>query len=75
MNTAIYVIIVVSALIVLISTLLQETKSDGISALTNGDITAISQKKVQGMEAIYHKVTIISSLVFFASVVCAVIFW
>ena len=75
MDTAIYVIIVVSALIVLISTLLQETKSDGISALTNGDITAISQKKVQGMEAIYHKVTIISSLIFFASVVCAVIFW
>lgn len=75
MNTVIYVVIVVSAILVLLSTLLQETKSDGISALTNGDITAISQKKVQGMEAIYHKITIVSSLVFFASIVCAVIFW
>lgn len=65
MKTALIVIQIISAIVIIISVLLQPSKMDGLNNMISGTTdTFFSRNKSKTKEAFLAKVTIVSSLVF-----------
>ncbi|MDU1411235.1 MAG: preprotein translocase subunit SecG [Clostridium sp.] len=70
MVTALYVVVCVSALLVIISIALQESKASGLGGLVSGSSeTFYSKNKTKTKEGFLRKITIVSSVVFVASII------
>ncbi len=70
MITALKVVVIISALIVILAVSLQESKSSGLGGLVAGSSeTFYSKNKTKTKEAFLTKLTIISAIVFAASII------
>ncbi len=69
METLLLVLIIASSLGLILSVLLQESKSSGMgSAIGGGNDTLFSKKKSQGLQGLLKKLTTISGALFFISI-------
>lgn len=69
-KTALEIIIVISALLVILSVSLQESKSSGLGGLVSGTSeTFYSKNKTKTKEAFLMKLTVVSGIVFAVSIV------
>ena len=65
MHTALMVILLISSLVLIVSILLQESKSDGLSgSIAGGAEQLFGKKKSKGYEAILEKATIVAAILF-----------
>lgn len=70
MKTALEIIIVVSALLVIVSISVQESKASGLGGLVAGSSeTFYSKNKTKTKEAFLTKLTVISAIIFVISTV------
>ena len=70
MITALKVVVIISALIVILVISLQESKSSGLGGLVAGSSeTFYSKNKTKTKEAFLTKLTIISAIIFAASII------
>ena len=65
MHTALMVILVVASLILIVSILLQESKSDGLSGTIGGGAEQLfGKKKSRGYDAILSRITTVVAIVY-----------
>ena len=65
MHTALMIVLLVASIILIISILLQESKSDGLSgSIAGGAEQLFGKKKSRGYDAILSRITTISSIVY-----------
>lgn len=65
MHTALMVILVIASLILIVSILLQESKSDGLSgSIAGGAEQLFGKKKSRGYDALLSKITTIVAIVY-----------
>lgn len=70
MKTALEIIIVISAILVIVSIALQESKTSGLGGLVSGTSeTFYSKNKTKTKEAFLIKLTVVSAIVFVISTV------
>lgn len=70
MITSLKVVVIISALIVILAISLQESKSSGLGGLVAGSSeTFYSKNKTKTKEAFLTKLTIISAIIFAASII------
>ncbi|HAK41903.1 MAG TPA: preprotein translocase subunit SecG [Clostridium sp.] len=70
MITSLKVVVIISALIVILAISLQESKSSGLGGLVAGSSeTFYSKNKTKTKEAFLIKLTIISAIIFAASII------
>ncbi len=70
MITSLKVVVIISALIVILAISLQESKSSGLGGLVAGSSeTFYSKNKTKTKEAFLIKLTIISAIIFVASII------
>lgn len=75
MITALKVVVIISALIVILTISLQESKSSGLGGLVAGSSeTFYSKNKTKTKESFLTKLTIISASIFAASIIAINIF-
>lgn len=69
MQTVLTVIVILSGLSLIVSVLMQEGNSAGMSgAIQGGAESLFGKKKAQGMQGLLNKITLVASIVFFISV-------
>lgn len=62
------IIALVSSIFIIASVLLQESKSDGLSGVIGGGAEQLfGKRKSKGYDKILHRITLISSVIFFAA--------
>ncbi len=65
MHTALMVILVIASLILIVSILLQESKSDGLSgSIAGGAEQLFGKKKSRGYDALLSKITTVVAIVY-----------
>ena len=65
MHTALMIILVVASLILIVSILLQESKSDGLSgSIAGGAEQLFGKKKSRGYDALLSKITTVVAIVY-----------
>ena len=65
MHTALMVILLVASIILIVSILLQESKSDGLSGTISGGAEQLfGKKKSKGYDALLSKITTIVAIVY-----------
>lgn len=65
MHTALMVILLIASLLLIVSILLQESKSDGLSGTIGGGAEQLfGKKKSRGYDAILNKITTITAIVY-----------
>lgn len=65
MHTALMIILLVASIILIISILLQESKSDGLSgSIAGGAEQLFGKKKSKGYDALLSKVTTVCAIVY-----------
>lgn len=65
MHTALMIILLVASIILIVSILLQESKSDGLSgSIAGGAEQLFGKKKSKGYDALLSKVTTVCAIVF-----------
>lgn len=70
MVTALYIVVVISALFTIVSISLQESKSSGLGGLVSGSSeTFYSRNKTKTKESFLRKITIVSAIIFIASII------
>lgn len=70
MVTALKILVVISAIIVIISIALQESKSSGLGGLVSGSSeTFYSKNKTKTKESFLMKLTIVSAIVFVGCII------
>ena len=75
MQTVLTVIVILSGLSLIVSVLMQEGNSAGMSgAIQGGAESLFGKKKAQGMQGLLNKITLVASIVFFISVLLLDIF-
>ena len=66
MTLAIKIIMLVISVVIIISVTLQESKSDGLSGVIGGGAEQLfGKKRSKGYDAILHKITLVSTVLFF----------
>ena len=69
MQTVLVIIVILSGLALIASVLLQEGNSAGMSgAIQGGAESLFGKKKAQGMQGLLNKITLVSAIAFFVSV-------
>lgn len=72
MTTAIKIIMLVISLVLIVSVSLQESRSDGLSgAIGGGAEQLFGKKKSKGYDALLHKITFVSVVLFFVTALAA----
>ncbi|HSH36037.1 preprotein translocase subunit SecG [Schnuerera sp.] len=61
------IIFLISSISLIVSVLLQESKSEGLGALTGGGQNAFGRSKLRTFEAMLSKITTVSAIVFMIS--------
>lgn len=65
MHTALMIILLIASVVLIISILLQESKSDGLSgAIAGGAEQLFGKKKSKGYDALLSKVTTVTAIVY-----------
>ncbi|MBO5514459.1 MAG: preprotein translocase subunit SecG [Mogibacterium sp.] len=65
MHTALMIILLIASIVLIISILLQESKSDGLSgSIAGGAEQLFGKKKSRGYDAILSRITTICSIVY-----------
>ena len=65
MNTALMILLAIASIILIVSVLLQSSKSDGLSgAIAGGAEQLFGKKKSRGLDAVLEKVTAIAAICF-----------
>lgn len=65
MHTALMVILLIASLLLIVSILLQESKSDGLSGTIGGGAEQLfGKKKSRGYDAILNKITTVTAIVY-----------
>ena len=65
MHTALMIVLLVSSIVLIVSILLQESKSDGLSgSIAGGAEQLFGKKKSRGYDAILSRITTICSIVY-----------
>ena len=65
MHTALMIVLLVSSIILIISILLQESKSDGLSgSIAGGAEQLFGKKKSRGYDALLSKITTVFAIVY-----------
>lgn len=65
MHTALMIVLLISSIVLIISILLQESKSDGLSgSIAGGAEQLFGKKKSRGYDAILSRITTICSIVY-----------
>ena len=65
MHTALMIILVLASLILIVSILLQESKSDGLSGTISGGAEQLfGKKKSRGYDALLSKITTVVAIVY-----------
>ena len=65
MHTALMVILLISSIILIVSILLQESKSDGLSgSIAGGAEQLFGKRKSRGYDAILSRITTVSAIVY-----------
>ena len=66
MSTAIKIIMLIVSVILVLSVLLQESRSDGISGVIGGGAEQLfGKKKSSGYDAMLHKISFVSLILYF----------
>ena len=66
MTLAIKIIMLVISVVIIISVTLQESNSDGLSGVIGGGAEQLfGKKRSKGYDAILHKITLVSTVLFF----------
>ena len=69
MQTVLTVIVILSGLSLIVSVLMQEGNSAGMSgAIQGGAESLFGNKKAQGMQGLLNKITLVASIIFFICV-------
>ena len=72
MALAIKITMLIVSLIIIVSVTLQESKSDGLSGVIGGGAEQFfGKKKSKGYDAILHKITFVSVIIFFVVSIAA----
>lgn len=72
MALAIKITMLIVSLIIIVSVTLQESKSDGLSGVIGGGAEQLfGKKKSKGYDAILHKITFVSVIIFFVVSIAA----
>lgn len=69
MVTVFSTLILISALALIISVLFQESKTEGMGAITGGSQNVWGRGAPRTKEVVLHKITIVSAVVFMASAI------
>ena len=65
MHTALMIVLLISSIVLIISILLQESKSDGLSgSIAGGEEQLFGKKKSRGYDMILSRITTICSIVY-----------
>lgn len=65
MNTALMILLAIASIILIVSVLLQSSKSDGLSgSIAGGAEQFFGKKKSRGLDAVLEKVTAIAAICF-----------
>lgn len=65
MHTALMVILLIASLLLIVSILLQESKSDGLSGTIGGGAEQLfGKKKSRGYDAILNKITTVTAIIY-----------
>lgn len=65
MHTALMIVLLISSIVLIISILLQESKSDGLSgSIAGGAEQLFGKKKSRGYDAILSRITTVCSIVY-----------
>ena len=63
MNTALMILLAIASIILIVSVLLQSSKSDGLSgAIAGGAEQLFGKKKSRGLDALLEKVTVVAAV-------------
>lgn len=66
MTLAVKIIMLLVSIVIIISVTLQESKSDGLSGVIGGGAEQLfGKKKSKGYDALLHKITLVSVVIFF----------
>lgn len=66
MTLAIKIFMLITSILIIISVTLQESKSDGLSGVIGGGAEQLfGKKRSKGYDAILHKITFVSTVLFF----------
>lgn len=65
MHTALMIVLLISSIVLIVSILLQESKSDGLSgSIAGGAEQLFGKKKSRGYDAILSRITTVCSIVY-----------
>ncbi|MCI5697805.1 MAG: preprotein translocase subunit SecG [Clostridiales bacterium] len=65
MNTALMILLAIASIILIISVLLQSSKSDGLSgSIAGGAEQLFGKRKSRGYEAVLEKITVVAAVCF-----------
>lgn len=65
MNTALMILLAIASIILIVSVLLQSSKSDGLSgSIAGGAEQLFGKKKSRGYEAVLEKITVVAAVCF-----------
>ncbi len=65
MNTALMILLAIASIILIVSVLLQSSKSDGLSgSIAGGAEQLFGKRKSRGYEAVLEKITVVAAVCF-----------